>query len=154
MKYYKLEQDRRIPNSVLLADLSGAGGYYNSKGTDLSGLGRAIVSSVISSTRNFYPDILDRHIFMVKGAVKEVFDLFLPELDYKHCCLLDKPNDRYDMYYIPMLDVVDMQEGAAQGRHVFRIAKKNEIMFVASLEVVEAVLRRKPAGIRISSISE
>jgi len=150
MKYYKLGQDRRIPYGVLLTKLNSIGGYYESKSGNLSSLDKAIVSFVNSSPVNFYPDILDRQIFMIKDTVKEVFDLFLPELDYKHCCLLDNPNDRYDVYYIPILDVLDMREGEAQGRHIFRIADAKEIEVAASLDVVEAVLRRDPVGIRVS----
>lgn len=152
MKYFKLGQDRRIPYSVLLTDLNKIGGYYESKGGNLSSLDRAFASFVNSSLINFYPDILDRQIYMIKDTVKEVFDLFLPELEYKHCCLLDNPNDRYDIYYIPVLEVMDMRQGAAEGKYIFRISDTKEIEVAASLEVVEAVLRRKPTGIKINPI--
>ena len=100
MRYFRLEQDKRIPYGVTLNKLADIGGYYESKGGDLSGLDRVIVSYVNSSPINFYPDILDRQIFMIKGAVKEVFDVFLPELEYKHCVFLDNPYDRYEEYFI------------------------------------------------------
>lgn len=153
MKYFKLRQDNRIPYGVLLTGINKIGGYFESKKGDLSALDRAIASYVNSSPVNFYPDILDRQIYMIRGVVKEVFDLFLPDLEYKHCCLLDNPNNRYDIYYIPVLDVLELQEGAAQGRHIFRIAQAKEIEVAVSLDVVEAVLRRSPTGIRISPLN-
>jgi len=153
MTYYKLGQDQRIPYSVLLTELSKIGGYFDSESGDLSTLDKVIVSVVSSSPINFYPDILDRQIFMIKGAVKEVFDMFLPELAYKHCVLLDKPEKRSEQYFIPVLDMFDMQGGLQRGKHIFRIADSKEKEVAASLEAVEAILRRAPEGVRISAIS-
>lgn len=152
MKYFKIGQDRRIPYGVLLTNLNNIGGYYESKKGELTPLDDVIVSFVNSSPINFYPDILDRQIFMIKDSVKEVFDLFMPELEYKHCCLLDNPNDRYGIYYIPMLDVLDIKDGITQSRNIFRIADTKEIEVSVSLDVIEALLRRKPTGIRTSPI--
>jgi len=98
VKYFKLSQDRRIPYSVLIGDTSRIDGYYESKAGDLSGLPNVIVSYVNPSAANFFPDISDRQIYMVKGAVKEVFDLFLSDLAYKHCCMLEMGTDQYDIY--------------------------------------------------------
>lgn len=91
---------------------------------------------------------------MIKDGVKEAFDLFLPEVEYKHCCLLDSLTNRYDIYYIPVLEVMEIQEGKKRENHIFRVAGTKEIEVVASLEVVEAVLRRKASGIRITFLSE
>jgi len=153
MRYFKLGQDRRIPHSVLLTNTNRIGGYEESKGGHLSDLDRVIASTVNSSPINFYPDILDRQLYMVKGAVKEVFDLFLPEIRYKHCVLLDKPEKKHERYYIPMLDVFEVNAGRARGLHIFRIKNTKEIEVAASLEVVEAILRRNPIGVRIETLS-
>jgi len=153
MKYFKLGQDQRIPYSVLLTGLNKINGYFDAKDGNLSALDNAITSFVNSSPVNFYPDILDRQIFMIKDSVKEVFDLFLHELEYKHCVLLDNPEKRYTQYFIPVLYDLNIEDGVKQGRYIFRIANTKEIEVAASLEVVEAVLRRKPAGIRISPLS-
>jgi len=56
----------------------------------LYGLG-ASVTLFRSVMRQIYP-------YMVKGAVKEVFDLFLSDLAYKHCCMLEMGTDQYDIY--------------------------------------------------------
>ena len=154
MKYFKLSQDKRIPYSVLLTNTTRIGGYNESKDGYLSDLDRVIASAVNSSPINFYPDILDRQLYMIKGAVKEVFDLFLPEIRYKHCVMIDKPEKRCERYYIPLLDVFDLSEGCAHGNHIFRMRNTEgaKIEIVASLEVVEAILRRKPEGVRVESL--
>ena len=53
---------------------------------------------------------------MIKDTVKDAFDLFLPGLEYKYCIMLDSPQERYEQYFIPVLEVLDMQEGVARGR--------------------------------------
>jgi hypothetical protein len=153
-RYFKLEQDKRIPYGVLLSKTNDIGGYHKAMGGDLAALDDVVVSFVRnSSSINFYPDILDRQLFMVKGSVKEVFDLFLPELEYKHCIVLDNPYDRYEQYFIPMLDVLDLEKGMAWDNHIFFIAEKKEAEAVVSLDVAEATLRRKPEVVRITTVN-
>jgi len=149
--FFKLGQDNRVPYGVLLTDLSNIGGYYESKKGDLTQLDDAFVSLVRPSPVNFYPDILDRQLFMIKGAVKEVFDMFMPDLEYKHCCLIDNVNEKYEEYFIPVLDVLDWDMATEGKRHVFRLACASEVHVVASVEVVEAVLRRKAVGVEIAN---
>ena len=152
MKYFKLEQDKRIPYGVLLTGLEAIHGYYEyRKGNDTI-LEHSFTSFVNSSVVNFYPDILDRQIFIVKCVVKDVIDIFLPEVEYKFCCLIDEPNNIYEQYLIPMLYTVDIKTGIASGHHIFRNKETEGIEVIASLEFVEALLRRKPMGCRVVSI--
>jgi len=152
MRYFKLEQDKRIPYSVVLTGLNRIGGYFESKGGDLSDLDRIIVSLINSSPVNFYPDILDRQLFIVKGSVKDVFDLFLPDLKYKRCLLLDRPLRKLTSYHIPILDVIEFEQGADEKRHLFRVPDRKESRVIASLDFVEVLLRRNPKGVRISVV--
>ena len=79
MGYFKLGQDRRRPYAVLMTGLGKIGGYHAAKAGDLDALQSPVAAFVDPSQFNFYPDILDRQIYMVKGAVKDVFDLFMPD---------------------------------------------------------------------------
>ena len=156
MRYFKLGQDQRIPYAVLLTGINTIGGYFESKGGDLSKLDDVIVSFVHSSPVNFYPDILDRQLFMIKGAVKEVFDLFSPELEYKRCFMIDPYYNTCERYYIPILGVVDclsVRYDNRKDRHIFRIANAKETTVVAALDVIEALLRRNAEGIRIGLVN-
>ena len=148
MKYFKLSQDHRIPYGVTLKGLDRIAGYYEAKKGDLYGLNNHITLWVSSSPLNYYPDILDSHIFMIKDVLKSVFDLFLPHPRYKKCFLFDKKTEEFELYHIPFLDIVEKDAGMAQGLHIFRIAESKEIQIAASLEVIEAVLRRRPTGVR------
>ena len=152
MKYFKLGQDRRIPYGALLPEPNGIAGYYEAKKGNLSALDDVISSFVNSSPVNYYPDILDRQLFMVKGVIKEVFDLFLPNMEYKRCLTMDDPLKRYEQYFIPGLEILDLHTGSAHKKHIFRLADTDGLEVAASLEAVEAMLRRKPTGVRISPI--
>ena len=153
MMYFKLGQDRRIPNAVLLTNLNSIEGYYEYKRGNVKLLEDSFVSMVSPGQLHFYPDILDRQVFMVKGPVKDVFDIFLPDVEYKHCCFIDAPNRAYVQYYVPILDAADFRTGIDSGHFVFRNLDSSDIEVVVSLEVIEAVLRRKPAGCRVIQTS-
>jgi len=150
MTYFNLCQDTRIPNGVLLTDINKIHGYFEYKNCNASELDGFFVSMVNPSPVNFYPDILDRQIFMVKDSIKDVIDLFIPDMDYKHCCLIDDPNNSFVQYYIPMLDITDEEVGIESNLPIFRVADNNKLVIVASLDFVEAVLRRQPVGCRIN----
>ena len=152
MDYFKLSQDKRIPYGITLNSVDRIAGYRESKRGDMSLLENGISEVVRHSPLNFYPDILDRQIFMIKGAVKEVFDMFLPDMAYKRCNLIDTAVERYETYYIPTLDVVDIKDGIERGLHIFRIEGTKEIEVAVSLAAVEAVLRRKPVGVRVEAV--
>jgi len=151
MKYFNICQDVRIPYSVLMTNLNAIAGYYEYKRGNASALDDSFVSFVTSSPVNFYPDILDRQIFMVKDVVKDVIEMFMPDMVYKSCCLIDERNNKYEQYHIPMLDTVGMQHGMEWGYYIFRNKDLNNVEVFASLEIVEALLRRKPKGCRIQN---
>jgi hypothetical protein len=132
-----------------MTNLNAITGYYEYKRGNASALDDSFVSFVTSSPVNFYPDILDRQLFMVKDVVKDVIDMFMPDMVYKNCCLIDERNNKYEQYHIPMLDTVGMQQGMEWGHYVFRNKDSDNIEILASLELVEALLRRKPTGCRI-----
>ena len=149
VRYFKLGQDKRIPHGVLIQKTEGIGGYNEARKGDILLLDDIIFSMLDPSPLNFYPDILDRQILMIKGAVKEVFDLFLPGVTYKHCDMIDKENRRYEQYYIPALDILSTQEATEQGSHIFRRADVKDAHLIVSLEAIEAVLRRQPIGVSV-----
>jgi len=152
MRYFNICQDKRIPYGVLLLGLNSIGGYYEYKKGNISALEDSFVSSVNSSPVNFYPDILDRQIFMVKGAVKETIDIFIPDIRYKHCCLIDEQNSNYEQYYIPMFDIAEMHTGIQSRLYMFCREDSGDIEVLASLEFVEALFRRTPTGCRVIPI--
>jgi hypothetical protein len=45
-----------------------------------------------------------------------------------------------------------LNKDAVGDRYIFRVASAKETSVVVSLDVIEAVLRRKPAGVRISPV--
>ena len=152
MEYFRLSQDKRMPYAVTLSGIDKIEGYFESKQGDMSLLENGISEVISHSPLNFYPDILDRQIYMVKGVVKEVFDMFLPGMIYKRCNLIDRVVERYETYYIPIIDAIKFKGGIERGRHIFRREDSKEIEVVVSLAVVEAILRRKSVGVRVEVV--
>lgn len=89
---------------------------------------------------------------MVKDVVRDVIEMFMPDMVYKSCCLIDERNNKYEQYHIPMLDTVDMLGGMEWGYYIFRNRDSDNIEILASLELVEALLRRKFIGCKIKII--
>lgn len=171
MMYFRLMQEDRIPYGVLLTQLDQIGGYRAAVTGSLRELDRVIVSTVNPSKLNFYPDVLDRQLFLIKGDVKKVFDLFLREVEYKFCCLLDDETAQHEYYYIPLLDLVPclsekstsnptgskvskvvLEEQLIKGKHIFRVSNTKDTVVVVSLAAAEALLRKKPIGIRLKQV--
>jgi len=149
MMYFKLGQDRQRPHSVMINTKYPIRGFREARDGDLSALDNVLAPFVHTSPINYYPDILDFEFYMIKGAIKDVFELFYPNMELKHCVLIDKPEKKYTQYFIPHLDLFDFELGIKFGSHIFRLKNARQIEVAVSLDVVEAILRRKPNGIMI-----
>jgi len=157
MIYFKISQDLDASGSIRLTGENNIGGYHEARSGDLTRLDNAIVSLVDYNSLKNCPDILDRQLYMVRGAVKQVFDIFMPSIEYKHCVFTERDGESHEQYYIPMLEVLNVNEALQameQHRPFFRVVVSRERVVVVSLEVVEAMLRRNPVGIKIDVINK
>lgn len=171
MEYFRLQQDRRVPYAVFMQGLNGIPNAREAMNGNLTPLAFMNPIRVNSSKFNWYPDVLDQQIFMVKERIQKVFELFLPEMDSRNFCLLDSLNGRYEYYAAPCLDMVDCLSDKSKcnldksvvskivlnlqkvgQRHIFRIANVNTSIVIISLEAAECILRTRPEGIEIKHI--
>ena len=171
MEYFKLEQDKRVPYGVLMQGLSKMENIQDTLKGNIIPLKRMNVVFVPPSRFNWYPDVLDRQLFLVQENVKEAFDLYQPDLQYRYFCLLDNQNQVHKFYYAPALEMVDclseesgcnldksvirnvvLRKESIDGKDLFRIAGVKELVVIVSLPMAESLLRRRPKGIRISHV--
>ena len=75
MEYFRLEQDKRVPYGVLMQGLSKMENIQEALKGNIIPLKRMNVVFVPPSRFNWYPDVLDRQLFLVQENVKEAFDL-------------------------------------------------------------------------------
>ena len=109
---------------------------------------------------------------MFRESIKEVFDLYMPELEYKCFSLLDSENGKVHVYYhAPALEIVSAMSDKSErpynstsklyldkrvveeldGLDIFRLNEPAKLIFV-SLPVAESLMRRKIPGILLTHI--
>jgi len=104
-------------------------------------------------------DVHDRGIFMVSKKVKEVFEIFCPDMEYREIFVVDSENKRQQHFYAPLLPFssIECKITRPQGLNgerqleifggkelmgeVFRVRSHMDSCTVVSLFVAEAILR-------------
>jgi len=123
------------------------------------------------SEYNEYPDALSRQIFVVREPLKQVFDMFVPDLTYKILCAMDLPNRKRAYYYAPQLPSIEcyseqsdanlnrsaihslrLKKECIGDNDIFRVGGINEHVVIVTLGVAECILRRKLNGIRLNRV--
>ena len=138
----------------------------------MSLLGELTVLKAYTFRGSFFAELLDRQVFMYKEQMKEVFGMYLPDLEYKRICILDYDDKDIHAYYsAPALQIVPaaLQNGTMplssaskpcldrkvledlDMPDIFRLAAPNKHIIV-SLPVAESLLRRGIPGIILTHI--
>lgn len=156
MNYFILQQDRRLPNTIAINDLSTIKNYKQALKGDTSNLADMSIAFVNSSKKNIYPSVFDKQITMIDSELKSVFELFIPQTSYKYCCVIDRELDNYTYYSIPILenigfDLIQKNEYSFK-QHILKTQIKERWVFIVSLLCAEVVLRKKLTGIQILKI--
>ena len=116
-----------------------------------------------------FVDILSSPVFMVTKHIRDVMELYEPELPTKQIILLDRESGLSEIYSIPafkpiccLSEVSELTRGknalirtvlkrkAIEGYPMFKIADINNSYVVMRMDVVESILRRLPKGIEIT----
>ena len=108
----------------------------------------------------------------MQRALREVFDIYQPDLMYRYFCLLDYTNGAVNFYHAPNLELVDCLDkkrseynldtsvierlvihiDKLQNRHILRVSGVKATAVVVSLMVAESILRRKIQGVRLTPV--
>lgn len=173
MDYFRLRQDPRRPYGILLKGLIQMSNGIQAAHGDVGGLDKMTVAFVSTGSKlNWYPDVFDKQIFMVRKHIKKSFDLVAPKMEYRYFCVLDNDNDRHEYYYAPVLPQVSCYSKASEAnldtsvvRHlalrkgeippfmdIFRVSGVKDKVVVVSLAMAECLMRRRTDGILLSPI--
>lgn len=109
-------------------------------------------------------DVLDQQVLLVSREVKEVFQMYQRDINYKYFCCLNNVTGEYKNYYAPILPFLNCIAGqGARGNReelklvrnkigdagIFRIPFYENGLTVIRLDVAESLLRRKLKGIEL-----
>lgn len=166
MRYFRLQQDHRIQNAAVML-LDNIRNYQQAARGNILALPGMSVAFVQSSSENVYPDVLDSQLFMIKEKLKDVFDLFELNLQYRDICLLDNPFDVSEFYFIPHFEekncislkewvqnrVILLNPEAVEGKSICKVADVGETMVIVTLDVAESIYRRRLNGVSLTAVN-
>ena len=172
MRYFRLHQDERKESGLVMIGTSDTSGVNAAGQGDLSLLDDLTVMKALTSSGSLFAELLSRQVFMFKDSVREVVDLYEPELAYKNFCIIDSGNRDIHAYYAaPILRVCAAVSPESERPYsltskvlldgttleelgepdIFRLAEP-EKHIVVSLPVAESLLRRKIQGILLTHL--
>lgn len=107
MKYYFIMQDKKLVDAPQIMN------WYQTLNVEEVKMGtyhkipdRAVLQ--LKSNKNVYfPEILFHPCLMVSNKIKKILSLYEPTMRYKEIILLDTPNEKTSVYYIPYLEEMD-----------------------------------------------
>lgn len=167
MEYFWLRQDER-ESAILLPGLINLIPYQDIKSGNVDKLEDLTPIILPTSRYHNYADILTRQMVVIQKPLKEIFDLFEPDLLYKVFCTMDLPNRQHVYYYAPHLPGVDCYSDSNKSKpdrnrmvlrketlpdsDIFRVNDPDRHIVIVALAVAECILRRKLKGIRLTRV--
>lgn len=171
MRYYLMEEDKlytRVPRMkdlhkyIDVRDIE-QGNYYKIPK-------RFLLRLEEEKDINFI-DIIVNPIFIVVASIKNLFQMFEPNLSFKEVILLEQVYSKMETYYFPTLELIDclssqsiynldhselkkivLREDLIKDKSIFAIKGIRKRYIIARLDVVEAMLRRDAMGFRLTEV--
>lgn len=174
MRYFELAADSELSNPVFIKGIDKEIYKNGISKEDFNSLKHLHVAYFDNSEQTEICDILEDPAFMVSDALRGVFLLYEPEMEFKGVQLFandleDETSPLYWLPYIPpvsclgaesrkytngMLESIVMdREAPIGGRHIFRVADILEYKVIISLPVAESMIRRQMTGIMFKPVA-
>ena len=176
MRYFQLHHDKRKESGLIFTGAFKKGVDEAMLG-DLSLLEELTLMKALTNEGRYFTELIDRQVFMFKKSIKEIFDMYQPDLTYKDFCIMDSEKATlYEYYQAPAIKVVPAMSdksvlfGASEtklfmdkmavkeldGLDIFRLATPNRHLYdqyiIVSLPVAESLMRRKIPGILLTHV--
>lgn len=167
MKYFIMEQDKRITNTVILKLFQSGGKIYPT----LEQAAQFQANTMLETVENestIFPDMLMEPLDMVRENIKDVISMYEDSVLWKAVSLFNRERNTLQRYYLlfpkrlPCLhpDTEFSQDGSIchlvldkeriKGWEIFQIEEAEQKGIFVSLNIVESILRREHYGIRFT----
>lgn len=171
VKYFWIKQDRRENTGVYIPSLNEIFSIQDLAIQNYSKVKRSIVIKVKPSKYNYYPDVLDQQLFLVKKWIRDLFLVYEPELIFHTFYLMDSAHRVLEPYYLPEISKIDcyhpesvanldrssisklhIYSKGIQDKDLFQVANIRANIPVISVSLAESILRRNPKGVQVEKI--
>lgn len=118
-----------------------------------------------------FTDAVFSPYLLLSGLLKKVVEAYEPGIEYKDVVLLDKTYQRYELYYLPILEEVNCLHESSECTldrsrikravfareklpecSLFRIGGVKDAYIAVRLDLAESFLRRKAAGLAFAPV--
>lgn len=174
MRYFELAADRDLSNPVQVQRLDTQVYKNGVTKEEFDAIRQLQVAYFGHTEQTEICDVLWEPAFMVSDALRRVFLLYEPEMEFKGVQLFaDDPEDQTSpLYWMPYIEPVScMGEGSSRypngmleklvldsdapvgHRHIFRVADILEYKIIISLPVAESMIRRQMTGAALKPVA-
>lgn len=171
MKFYILGTDAAYSNYPKLKNWFGKidSRYFNIQNAHR--IANRQLFMIHESENTFFTSIIDTPFPLITEEVKNVFDLYEPNIIYKQIVLLDSKYEKAEVYYLPILEEVEclnekseynldksiIKKGIidyekTEGKAIFRLKGFDHYYMVGRLDLVESILKRNVKGIGLTEL--
>ena len=170
MRYFFMKQDISLPCAISYRDFDITGGSHVFTKEDAERLNNSVVLYLLGNGKEAKWDFLQRPVTMFSQRFQDIIDAYEPDIIFKEVVLSHKESAqqfRYVQTLMEQIDAVGSQTEYYPNGSVKRLVldgtkiKRHNLFFVngaqrkdpvASLALVESILRRKPIGIRFEEV--
>jgi len=164
MRYFFITQDVSLPGAISYRDFDITGGSCLFTKKDADRLNDTVALYLSGSGKEARWDFLQRPVTMFSQRFQDIIDAYEPGILFKDVVLIHKENVLQYRYVQTLMEPIDAAGSRTQyypngtvkrlvldpakiGRHnLFLLGGKQRKDPVASLALVESLLRRKPTG--------
>lgn len=165
MRYFFITQDVSLPCAITYRDFDITGGSHLFTKEDAGRLNDTVALYLSGSGREARWDFLQRPVTMFSQRFQDIIDAYEPGIVFKDVVMIHKDNALQYRYVQALMEQIDavgsrteyypngtvkrlVLDSTKIGRHnLFLLDGKQRKDPVASLALVESLLRRKPTGI-------
>lgn len=169
MKYFIMEQDKRIQNCVILKLFQTGGKVYPTLEQAQQFQANTILETILEED-TIFPDMLTEPLDMVKERIKEVICMYDDSVLWKAVSLLHRETNTLQRYYLLFpkrisclhadteylhdgsMEHLILEKEAVKGWEIFQIEGARKKGIFVSLNLVESILRREHYGIRFTEV--
>jgi hypothetical protein len=168
MRYFRLEQDKRFTDIPYIMN-----GFNKIDGRKIRrdqsrSLPHRVLMELYPNPNTVFGDIILSPYLLLSEKAREAVNLYEQRLPYKQVVLLDSENALTNLYFLPILEVVDCLSAASEmnrGRTVirravllksklpspsiFRLDNVDCAQIIVRLDLAESLLRRGVRGIKL-----
>lgn len=170
MRYFFITQDVSLPCAITYRDFDITGGSHLFTKADAGKLNDTVALYLSGSGKEARWDFLQRPVTMFSQRFQDIIDAYEPGIIFKDVVLIHKENGLQYCYVQTLMERINaagsqteyypngtvkhlVLDRAKIGRHnLFLLDEKQRKDPVASLALVESLLRRKPTGMHFEEV--